>query len=61
MAVAIVDSLIWLKPVGIWVARKRRRLVFRLDGGEIERSIVMLICVKVFIEVLEHSHLGILM
>jgi hypothetical protein len=61
MAVAIVDSLIWLKPVGIWVARKRRRLVFRLDGGEIERSIVMFICIKVFIEVLEHSHLGILM
>jgi hypothetical protein len=61
MAVAIVDSLIWLKPVGIWVARKRRRLVFRLDGGEIERSIVMLIFIKVFIEVLEHSHLGILM
>jgi hypothetical protein len=60
MAITIVDFLIWLQVIGVWVRGERRRLILRLDGGKIHGRIVVLIGFKIFMEVLEHSELGVL-
>jgi hypothetical protein len=58
VAITIVDFLIRLQVIRVWVRWERRRLILRLDGGEIHRRIVVLIGFKIFMEVFEHSDLG---
>jgi hypothetical protein len=60
MAVSIVDLLVCWEISGIWMRGKRRCLVKRVDIGEVNRRIIMLIGFEVFIEGFEHSKLRVL-
>jgi hypothetical protein len=60
MTVAIIDFLICWEVAGFWMRGKRRCLVERLDIGEVDRRIVMLVRFEIFIEGFEHSNLRVL-
>jgi hypothetical protein len=60
MAIPIVDLLTWLELTSVRVRGESWRLVLRLGSGEVQRWIIVLVFLEIFVEVLEHSDLGLL-